>query len=157
MHCHICDEPATGQCQTCWKFYCHAHGDVFCESCGPSQASSGSSRGVMMGRISPPDSTDKPLVGLRPGFNQANVLRGVLAIGEVRHTDRTDFSLLSLESYEDGFTVRWRMRGKFPSPQGPLRPRFGGLHPTLLFGSVQDDLGTKYQGGFGGGGGGDNH
>lgn len=33
MVCHVCGQPAVGQCKTCAKFYCNAHGDVICERC----------------------------------------------------------------------------------------------------------------------------
>ncbi|MCC6418570.1 MAG: hypothetical protein IT429_10070 [Gemmataceae bacterium] len=33
MLCHICREPAIGQCQNCNLFYCAEHGRVYCVSC----------------------------------------------------------------------------------------------------------------------------
>jgi hypothetical protein len=33
MVCHVCGQPAVGQCKSCAKFYCNAHGDVICERC----------------------------------------------------------------------------------------------------------------------------
>ncbi len=37
MQCYVCADPAIGQCQACWKFYCEAHGDRICEQCRPEQ------------------------------------------------------------------------------------------------------------------------
>jgi hypothetical protein len=34
MVCHECGQPAVGQCQWCSKFYCSAHGDKVCVTCG---------------------------------------------------------------------------------------------------------------------------
>jgi hypothetical protein len=31
--CHVCEAPASGQCQNCGKFYCPDHGDVVCVHC----------------------------------------------------------------------------------------------------------------------------
>jgi hypothetical protein len=33
MICHVCHQPATGQCQRCSKFYCPVHGNVTCQPC----------------------------------------------------------------------------------------------------------------------------
>jgi hypothetical protein len=33
MICHVCEQPAIGQCKSCGKFYCQQHGDVYCVRC----------------------------------------------------------------------------------------------------------------------------
>lgn len=33
MICHICHEPASGQCKSCLRFYCPRHGDLTCVEC----------------------------------------------------------------------------------------------------------------------------
>jgi hypothetical protein len=33
MICHVCHDPAIGQCKKCSKFYCPQHGDVECVKC----------------------------------------------------------------------------------------------------------------------------
>jgi hypothetical protein len=33
MICHVCEQPASGQCQACGKFYCPQHGDMRCIRC----------------------------------------------------------------------------------------------------------------------------
>ena len=33
MICHVCEQEAVGQCKGCGKFYCRAHGDVYCVRC----------------------------------------------------------------------------------------------------------------------------
>lgn len=37
MICHVCSEQAVGQCKTCSKFYCAAHGDIYCVTCKEAQ------------------------------------------------------------------------------------------------------------------------
>jgi LysM repeat protein len=32
--CRFCDNPATGRCEECGRFYCAQHGDVVCATCG---------------------------------------------------------------------------------------------------------------------------
>jgi hypothetical protein len=32
--CRFCDNPATGRCEECGRFYCAEHGEVVCASCG---------------------------------------------------------------------------------------------------------------------------
>jgi hypothetical protein len=100
------------------------------------------------------DSSDPTLVLSR--FMQGSVLRGVLAIADVVRSDRGDVSLLSLESYDDGFALFYRVtRTAAPSPD-PVNLFLGGMHPNLLFGRAEDDLGNEYVGGLGGGSGGGN-
>ncbi len=42
MLCHICGEPAVGQCQNCNLYYCPRHGRVFCTVCkGGEQVAAG--------------------------------------------------------------------------------------------------------------------
>jgi hypothetical protein len=33
MLCHVCGEPAIGQCRLCHQFYCAEHGRLFCVHC----------------------------------------------------------------------------------------------------------------------------
>lgn len=33
MLCHVCREPAIGQCKNCNMFYCAKHGRVYCVTC----------------------------------------------------------------------------------------------------------------------------
>jgi hypothetical protein len=33
MLCHVCREPAIGQCRNCGLFYCAEHGRVYCITC----------------------------------------------------------------------------------------------------------------------------
>jgi hypothetical protein len=153
MKCHICSEAAIGQCQNCWKFYCLAHGDVFCLRCQES-------------RSRPPSSSGLPSAGMHvvrqgappgprpPGFMEAKVLRGVIAIGETRTADRAEISLLSLESYDDGFILRYRLLTHAPLTSPPAGLPHMPLVPTLLL-NVKDDVGNEYRGGPGGWGGGD--
>ena len=163
MHCHICNEPAIGQCQSCWKFYCASHGDMTCEKCAQRPAGDGAvfswTRPVRQGAGFGVTTLQAPQGGeprvrpeLPPGFFRGEVLRGVLAVAEMRHTGAADLTLVSLESYEDGFSVFWRLRSTTPHPE-PASP-FAVAHPRLVFAPVHDDSGAKYEGGIGGGGGG---
>jgi hypothetical protein len=33
MICHVCEQPASGQCEKCRRFYCPLHGSVRCIRC----------------------------------------------------------------------------------------------------------------------------
>ena len=41
MICHVCSGDAVGQCKGCAKFYCAAHGDLYCVHCTSRVQSSG--------------------------------------------------------------------------------------------------------------------
>jgi hypothetical protein len=151
VRCHICGEPATGQCQTCWKFYCGAHGDVVCTDC---ERTRDRSPFAALAKAAAAGSSDQAIPERIPGFIRDHRLRGVIAIGEVLSSERTELTLISLESYGDGFEIRYQIAGR--SEPSRTRSAFsaGGLHPGLVFGPVKDDVGGEYQGGYGGGGGG---
>jgi hypothetical protein len=154
MQCHICGEPATGQCQSCSKFYCASHGDVMCDRCPRGGAPPRFSVPVVGQGLAGVD--DESVQGIVPGFMRGDALRGVVAIAEVRHVEGADVSLLSLESYDDGFLLHWRITRR--SATAPARADFPfGGSPNVVFSRVTDDLGGEYQGGFGGGGGDDRH
>ena len=57
MECHVCGQPATGQCRACWKFYCAAHGDMVCQPCQQQRpagrAGLEAARMVLLGRDQP--------------------------------------------------------------------------------------------------------
>jgi hypothetical protein len=95
---------------------------------------------------------DEDDIRLRYGIPRARVLSGVLPIAEVRNVKGSDISLISLENYEDGFRLLWRIWSERPKERSSMLT--GGRHPSLLFGQATDDLGNTYTGGFPGGGGG---
>jgi hypothetical protein len=33
MICHVCRQPASGQCKSCLRFYCPQHGNLVCSAC----------------------------------------------------------------------------------------------------------------------------
>ncbi|MPZ49707.1 MAG: hypothetical protein GEU75_10520 [Dehalococcoidia bacterium] len=85
---------------------------------------------------------------------EAKVLQGVVAIGETRQADGAEVSMLSLERYDDGFILHYRLLTDEPAPRPPVGPPHMPLVPTLLL-NVKDDLGNEYRGGPGGWGGSD--
>jgi hypothetical protein len=54
MICHVCHQPASGQCKSCLRFYCPQHGDLTCVDCA----------GVRAGPPPAPEPTDGPAVAL---------------------------------------------------------------------------------------------
>jgi hypothetical protein len=37
MRCFFCDSDSAGQCTKCGRFYCTAHGDVWCDACSQTE------------------------------------------------------------------------------------------------------------------------
>jgi len=47
MICHVCHNPASGQCQVCARFYCPTHGYLVCTVCKENpEAAQPSQKGV---------------------------------------------------------------------------------------------------------------
>ena len=107
MNCHICADPAMGQCQTCSKFYCADHVDRVCQPCqkrshtistaGGADPSGdiaiGQDRSPQSSRVSYPDIKGQPL-------------QRVIGVGQTARHGETEVTLVDLEFlefYEDGF------------------------------------------------------
>jgi hypothetical protein len=141
MTCHICPEPAIGQCPTCWKFYCASHGDILCQSCQPE-----------------PEQPTQDAPGLSgaaqmPGSMRATTLERVVPIAETKTCGKTELTLISLELYEDGFSLGYLARElEQPPPMSSATWMFPRMLTPLF--SARDDRGSTYSAGFSGAGGG---
>ena len=151
MNCHICSQPATGQCQVCSKFYCADHGDVMCQVCqgqrgviGPSAGSA--SGGIVIGR---PSSTRSS-----PSNIEAQSLQRVIGVGQAVRHGQIEVTLLSLELYEQGFVVNFNLRdwGRGSTRDASLSDP--DLFRAAMFDATAvDDQGNIYRGFPGSGGG----
>ncbi len=164
MNCHICAEPAIGECQVCWKFYCAEHGDRRCQTCQKERESAVTyGRWDSMGAV-----TDEPRSSRAPGDSRPprpdidkEVLQRVIAVAQkvqLGDTGETEVTLVCLELFESGFIANFRLRGWGPgsNPQDdPDQPNINRA-PDYYVEAV-DDHGNKYQGRSGGGGGGNAH
>ena len=164
MNCHICAEPAIGECQVCWKFYCAQHGDRRCQTCQKERESAGSTGGwaSRYGVVGEPRSPRAPGVRRtpRPDIDK-EALQRVIAVAQkiqLGDTGETEVSLVCLELFESGFIANFRLRGWGPgsNPQDdPDQPNVNRA-PEFYVEAV-DDHSNKYQGSPGGGGGGSAH
>ena len=101
MNCHICSQPATGQCQVCSKFYCADHGDRVCQPCQkrrhststaggagpPGDIAIGQDRLPQSSRVSYPDIKGQPL-------------QRVIGVGQNARNGDTEVTLVDLEFLE---------------------------------------------------------
>lgn len=159
MRCHMCHEMAVGQCQSCWKFYCQAHGDILCEQCKPEQprtdvgAHTSLTAAHQIGHAEEEgQGTSSHLPSSLPGIMEARVLERVVPIAQTKTQGSTELTLLSLEVYDDGFILHYQLRAL--EEEREVRPGvmiFPG-HPEVIF-EIRDDLGNEYKGFPGGAGG----
>lgn len=82
-------------------------------------------------------------------------LRRVIPIGQSLDIEDGQLTILSIESYEEGFLVHSRLLTERSSPTGRFEPFAEHSFPSLLRASVQDDRGHVYPLMPGGGGGSD--
>ncbi|MEE8466747.1 MAG: hypothetical protein V3S68_09740, partial [Dehalococcoidia bacterium] len=163
MNCHICGQPATGQCRVCWKFYCAEHGDRVCQTCQQQQeAATGAPPGWdrmgpgVPGQHRTPGSPRPPRP---PGPDiERQTLQRVLGVGKsIQHGDagETEVTLLSLELFESGFIANFRLRGWGPgeNPHADF-PQPGFIRSPTFYAEAVDDHGNNYQSFPGRGGGG---
>ena len=138
MNCHICAQPAIGQCQTCWRFYCPAHGDVTCAECESTPPPSGTG---WFGYSEEGERSTYP-PRLEAFQRRVRVLES-LAVGKY------ELALLNLDLFKEGFLFRWVCWA--PHRQRRFLGRFPEL-PQFEF-EAEDDLGNAYKGWHAGGGG----
>ncbi len=133
MHCFICNQPAIGQCQICWRFYCLQHGNRQCVECAGSVSRADAPR---------PDVTDTGPVSIAVhplGTIRSSQLQRVIALGERQEYQGLILSLISVEVYNDGFASNFRLTftNSTDARQAP------GAAPVLMA-NARDALGTGY-------------
>ena len=111
MNCHICANPAAGQCQVCWKFYCADHGDRVCQTCQKQQGATGPAAGqdrssMSIGR---PDSAPSSSVG-RPADIEGQPLERMIGVVQTVRHGETEVTFVSLELFEAGFVANFILR-----------------------------------------------
>ncbi len=156
MKCHICGQPATGQCQTCSKFYCADHGDRVCQPCQerrhtPSTAGGadpsgeiaiGQDRSPQSSRVSYPDIKGQPL-------------QRVIGVGQTARHGETEGTLVELEFLEfyedgfvpeDGFVANFTLKdwGSGSTHQAGL-PVLGIIRIPTFYVKAADDQGNVYE------------
>lgn len=141
MICHICAQPAIGQCKTCLKFYCAAHGDQLCQQCKAK---------LPMGHFSPTFAqtvlTSSSIGSGNPAASHSaklteGVPERVLGVGKTIQADGFQIVLLSVELYRDGFVANFRLIG-----ERPMFPMIPGLSIEAT-----DSIGNQYDGQAGSG------
>ena len=148
MKCHVCGEPAVGQCQTCWKFYCVPHGDVFCQECTDVQpAARGPTQLInVKAHTDEPDENEKGEVptlipGMRIGDEEE--LRRVIPVVQSQIQRGSRVTVVSIEVYDIGFAVihEWRR------VRGSLKPHESDHWMSLpvVSWSATDDKGREYR------------
>ncbi len=164
MRCHVCGEPAIGQCQACWKFYCARHGDVFCASCQEQRKTAGAGWNESARVVAFHDQGSSPAHRARPTPPpdlDAQPIQRVIGVSQSTKHGGTELELISLELYADGFIAHFRLRSGKLLDAGPSGG-FGRLphfipapppHPEYTP-DVVDDRGNRYAAGPRGGGGG---
>jgi hypothetical protein len=62
MICHVCGQPAVGQCVSCLRFYCPLHGDRTCSACTGQEAIRADPPPSRFGALLAPPGTASPCV-----------------------------------------------------------------------------------------------
>ncbi len=140
MKCHVCGEPSVGQCQSCWKFYCAEHGDVFCQECSKAESA---------GRPDEPDKQEggegpvrlEVIPGLQIGDEEE--LRRVIPVVQSQTQRGSRVTVVSIEAYDIGFAVihEWR---RVKGWQKPQESDFWLSLPVVSW-STTDDKGREYR------------
>jgi hypothetical protein len=148
MICYVCGEPAVGQCQTCWRFYCKNHGDVRCQNC----------MGAAAVRQFPPAADSFAVFEEEPAVQVGDKMRWpphlpkppglrslerVIPVVTSQTRGRTELTVVSIESYDDGFVVNYIVRGG-PSPLRP-KPDRAIFHVPHLWWEGSDDASVSYE------------
>ncbi len=140
MNCHICLQPAIGQCQRCWKFYCADHGDRLCTMCTREAAVTGS---ILPGFRRPSPFGIKDVEELRDRIARGPIARHeqlvrVIAVGQTQMSNGSEVSVLSLDLYDDGVRMNYRIRDTIEQTE---RLALGFLQFDW---KAVDDVGTNY-------------
>ena len=162
MKCHICGKPSTGQCQSCWRFYCGDHGDIVCEACqvqrGPFQSlvSGGTTVPLRLQAIPAEDAErmqkemEEQMAQMPALKFKGEVLQRVIPVVQSLTHGATQVTLTSIEVYNDGFTLGYEIRRTDVDPDDPgslMLP----LDPEMHW-RASDDTGQQFLGmNFGGG------
>ena len=151
MKCHVCGEPAVGQCQTCWKFYCDGHGNVFCQDCADLQAAARGPTQWMnvTAQTDEPDEDEKgepllsPMLVVMPELSNEE-LRRVVPVVQSQTRGDCRITIISIEVYDSGFAMESELRyvGRSSGLQGFARLM---AHPEVSW-SATDGKGRKYLG-----------
>jgi hypothetical protein len=143
MNCYVCGQPAIGQCQSCWKFYCHPHGEVLCEGCQAlrcRQAAEAMDRAAARAGKGDDGERQVTLV-VETHHVEAKELERIVPMMQAQIHGATEIELISLECYDDGFILNYRTRivEEALSEGVVLVSPF----PLLAF-DVEDDHGRSY-------------
>jgi hypothetical protein len=156
MNCHICTQPAKGQCQACGKFYCADRGDTVCQLCqegrnSTSTAGCADSTGeVVIGQHNLPRSsrTRYPDIKSQP-------LQRVIAVAQTVEHGETEVTLVDLECLEfyedgffaeDGFVANFRLKGSGPgAPVQAALPVRGIIRIPIFYAKATDNQGNVYE------------
>ena len=154
MNCHICDQAAIGQCQSCWKFYCTGHGDRICSACSnDTDVDSQESLVPDDYGTSPGESRERLLSVVIPNV-ELRTLRRVVPIGQSQTRGATKLTLASLELYNDGSRLVYSIRRpRAEEPKSLLERSLMYGFPRTLW-EVADDRSRVYTIARDGGGGG---
>ena len=147
MKCHVCGEPAVGQCQSCWKFYCAEHGDLSCQQCADVQTAA--QVPSLTGDTDEPDNQERGegpvrlevIPGVRIGDEEE--LRRVIPVVQSQTRRGSRVTVVSIEVYDIGFAVihEWRrVRGSLK----PLKSDHWMSLPVVSW-SATDDKGREYR------------
>ena len=148
MNCHICGQPATGQCRVCWKFYCPAHGDLACQPCQQQRTADRGGSGASMVLIGHDEGSGA--ARSRPLRLDRRVPKRIIEVIDTTKHGETELTLISLEIHEDAFAANFHLQSGRPSDSSP---GFGGMPHFQA--EATDDQGGSYESSRGRGGGGD--
>ncbi|HVP05865.1 MAG TPA: hypothetical protein VMT90_09340 [Dehalococcoidia bacterium] len=160
MICHVCESPAVGQCQVCWRFYCREHGEIICETCKEKspdwQTSHGQSDVALSQAVSvagpdqPPPTPEQLEEMMRQmGVVRKTILKRVIPVAQTQTIGDTQITLVSLDLYDECFDAHIRLRTLGIGQADPVQ-RHG--MPNMEW-EVTDDAGRQYATSFNGGGG----
>ena len=142
MNCHICSEPALGQCPVCEKFFCSAHGDKICQRCSQLTASGreeGDQARLQLVRSDQHDLRHDDARRRWLHLDKSIPERVIEVIGSYMHGERT-VTLVSLELYKIGFLADFRFDG-MEGGQLPL----GHVFVPRISSRAIDDKGGSYK------------
>ena len=156
MNCYICTQPATGQCQTCWKFYCADHGDRICQPCQERRHTTSTAEGA-----DPPGDVpicqDRSPRSSRFGYPdiKGQPLQRVIGVGQTARHGETEVTLVDLEFLEfyedglfaeDGFVANFTLKswGSGSNLYAAL-PVPGIIRLPTFYPKAADDQGNAYE------------
>jgi hypothetical protein len=156
----MCDSPAIGQCQVCWRFYCHLHGELICDTCkakSPDWQASPfqdlSHQVLVSGPDAPPPTAEQLQEMMSQlGIVRKTTLRRVIPVAQTQTMGDTQVTLASLDVYDECFVTRFLIRRLESQEKDPVQGMFHGM-PSMDW-HITDNTGRMYRTSFDGGGGG---